>query len=102
MSDRPKWDHVNRPFKTSEVRKFVVIFLSFQMLCCFFLLFGPKVAVYHLINALKFENSSWLIYSRVSHLRNHFFGFSLLFSQKLSVSVSYTVVSYMRDSTVQN
>ena len=35
---------------------------------------------------------------------NHFFGFSLLlyalFSQELSLSVSYKVVCYMRDSAV--
>ena len=51
------------------------------------------------------------LYSRVSHIRNSIFGFILLFynnsllfypllSQKLSVLVSYKVVSYMRDSTV--
>ena len=50
-------------------------------------------------------------YSGVSHIRNCFLVFSLLFqnnillfyplfSQKLSVSVSYNVVSYMRDSIV--
>ena len=51
------------------------------------------------------------LYSRVSHIRNHFSEFNLLFwnksllfyplfSQKLSVSVSHKVVSYMQDSTV--
>ena len=44
------------------------------------------------------------LYSRVSHIRNRFFGFSLLFYplfyQKLNVSVSYEVVFYMGDSTV--
>ena len=50
-------------------------------------------------------------YSRVPHIGNHFLGFSPLFQnnsllfypmffQKLSVSVSHTGVSYMRNSTV--
>ena len=44
------------------------------------------------------------IHSRVFHIRNHLFGFSLLFHillyPKLSVSVSCKVVSYIRDSIV--
>ena len=49
--------------------------------------------------------SKCLRYSNVTHIRNPFFVFSLLFyplfSEKLCVSVSYEVVSHMRDSTVQ-
>ena len=42
-----------------------------------------------------------LEYGRVVHIKNRFFEFGLLFCQKLSVSVSYKLVSCMRDSTVR-